>query len=89
MVIVVYGLVQLLEGVVLTPNLIGSRIRLHPVWVLFAIFAGGQLMGFVGVLIAIPAAAVIGVLTRHMVADYLGGPLHGSKKRTLKKKAVK
>ena len=89
LVIVVYGLVQLLEGVVLTPNLIGSRIRLHPVWVLFAIFAGGQLMGFVGVLIAIPAAAVIGVLARHMVADYLGGPLHGSKKRTLKKKAVK
>ena len=87
LVVAVYGAVQVLEGVLLTPNLIGSRIRLHPVWVLFAIFAGGELMGFVGVLIAIPAAAVIGVLIRHVVTDYLGSPLHGSKKKAVAKKA--
>ena len=72
----VYAVVQGVEAAVLTPRLIGSHVRLHPVWVLFAIFAGGELMGFVGVLIAIPAAAVAGVLIRHTVERYLASPLH-------------
>ena len=63
--------VQLLEGSVLTPRLLGSRVGLHPVWVLFAVFAGGEVMGFVGVLIAVPAAAVIAVLVRWSIEHYL------------------
>ena len=81
----VYGIVQAIEAMVLTPRLIGSHVRLHPVWVLFAIFAGGELMGFVGVLIAIPVAAVAGVLTRHTVERYLASSLHKGKLQ--KKKA--
>lgn len=56
---------QLLEGMLLTPLLVGDRIGLHPVAVIFAILAGGQLFGFTGVLLALPVAAVIMVLLRH------------------------
>jgi predicted PurR-regulated permease PerM len=62
---------QVLEGYVLTPRLVGDRIGLHPVWVIFALLAGGALFGFVGVLLGLPAAAVIGVLTRFGVARYM------------------
>lgn len=75
-VLAVYGVVQALEAALLTPRLVGSHVRLHPVWVLFAIFAGGELMGFVGVLIAVPVAAALGVLARYWVARYLESPLH-------------
>lgn len=67
---------QLLEGNVLTPNLVGDAVGLHPVWVIFALLAGGSLYGFLGVLLAVPAAAVIGVLTRFGLARYLASPLH-------------
>jgi predicted PurR-regulated permease PerM len=67
---------QVLEGNVLTPRLVGGRIGLHPVWVLFALFAGGALFGFVGVLLAVPVAASIGVLGRFAVARYLGSGLY-------------
>jgi predicted PurR-regulated permease PerM len=62
---------QALEGYVLTPRLVGDRIGLHPVWVIFALLAGGALFGFVGVLLGLPAAAVVGVLTRFGLARYL------------------
>src|SRR3546814_17128587 len=52
---------QAVEGNVLTPKLVGDRVGLHPVWVMFALLAGGALFGFVGVLLAVPVAAVIGV----------------------------
>ena len=58
---------QFLEGYVLTPRLVGDRVGLHPVWVIFALLAGGSLFGFVGLLLAVPAAAVIGVLPRFAV----------------------
>jgi predicted PurR-regulated permease PerM len=61
----VFGVGQLLEGMLLTPRLVGSRIGLHPVAVIFAIMAGAQLFGFVGVLVALPAAAAIKVWLRH------------------------
>lgn len=67
---------QALEGNFLTPALIGGRIRLHPVWVIFAILAGGLLFGFVGVLLAVPVAAVIGVLFRYGIARYLESRLY-------------
>lgn len=64
-VLLVFGLGQLLESTVLTPLLVGDRIGLHPVAVIFAVMAGGQLFGFLGVLLALPTAAVIAVLLRH------------------------
>lgn len=65
-VLVVFGVGQLLEGMVLTPWLVGDRIGLHPVAVIFAVMAGGQLFGLTGVLLALPAAAVIVVALRHL-----------------------
>jgi predicted PurR-regulated permease PerM len=61
----IFGIGQLLEGAVLTPNLVGDKIGLHPVTVIFALMAGGQLFGFIGVMIALPMAAVFAVLFRH------------------------
>lgn len=62
---IVFGIGQALEGMVLSPLLVGDRIGLHPVAVIFAVMAGGQLFGFVGVLLALPVAAVIVVIMRH------------------------
>jgi predicted PurR-regulated permease PerM len=67
---------QVLEGNFLTPKLVGERVGLHPVWVIFALLAGGYLFGFVGVLLAVPVAAVIGVLTRFMLGRYLASVFH-------------
>jgi predicted PurR-regulated permease PerM len=61
---------QLLNDYVLTPNLVGDKVGLHPLWVLFALFAGGALLGFIGVVIAVPVSAVIGVLARFAIARY-------------------
>lgn len=66
----VFGLGQLAEGVVLTPKLVGNRIGLHPVAVIFAVMAGAQLYGFLGVLLALPVAAVGMVLVRHAYQRY-------------------
>ncbi|WPC03934.1 AI-2E family transporter [Pseudomonas benzenivorans] len=68
---------QLLEGMLLTPLLVGDRIGLHPVAVIFAIMAGGQLFGFSGVLLALPVAAVIMVLLRHAHDFYKLSALYG------------
>lgn len=78
LVLAVFGVVQVIEGSVLTPNLIGNRIGLHPVWVLFAIFAGGELMGVVGIFLAVPIAAVTGVVARWLLTQYLGSRLYKS-----------
>jgi predicted PurR-regulated permease PerM len=67
---------QILEGNILTPKLVGDAVGLHPVWVIFALLAGGTLFGFVGILLALPAAAVIGVLTRFGLSEYLMSHLH-------------
>lgn len=75
-VLAVFGVAQVIEGALLTPLLVGDRIGLHPVAVIFAVLAGGQLFGFVGVLLALPAAAVIAVLLRHAHARYLRSDLY-------------
>jgi predicted PurR-regulated permease PerM len=72
----IFAVGQLAEANFLTPKLVGDRVHLHPVWVIFALFAGGTLYGFVGVLIAVPAAAVIGVLVRFALARYRGSSLY-------------
>ncbi|MFX4681981.1 AI-2E family transporter, partial [Acinetobacter baumannii] len=71
MVWVVFGIGQLIEGWVLQPWLIGDRIGLPPVGVIFAVMAGGQLFGIFGMLLALPVAAIIVVLVRHAHAGYL------------------
>jgi hypothetical protein len=68
--VIVFGVGQMLESMLLTPLLVGDKIGLHPVAVIFAIMAGGQLFGFVGILVALPVAAVIMVLLRYMTQQY-------------------
>jgi predicted PurR-regulated permease PerM len=67
---------QTLESYVLTPRLVGDRVGLHPVWIIFALMAGGALFGFTGILLAVPMAAVIGVLLRFAIGRYLESPLY-------------
>lgn len=76
-VVIVFGAAQLLEAMVLTPLLLGDRIGLHPVAVIFAVMAGGQLFGFFGVLMALPAAAVFMVWLQHSHQHYLQSNLYG------------
>ena len=74
---IVFGIGQALEGMLLTPLLVGDKIGLHPVAVIFAVMAGGQLFGFVGVLLALPVAAVIVVLLRHVHDLYRLSEIYG------------
>lgn len=76
MVAVVYGSGQVVEGFFLTPRLVGERIGLHPLAVIFALLAFGQLFGFVGVLVALPASAVLLVAVRRLRAGYMGSRLY-------------
>jgi predicted PurR-regulated permease PerM len=70
-VLAIYVVGQVAEGYVLTPKLVGDRIGLHPVWVMFGVLAGGVLFGFVGMLLALPVSAVVGVLVRFGLDQYL------------------
>jgi len=67
---------QTVEGNILTPNLVGGSVGLHPVWLLFALAAFGSIFGFVGMLIAVPVAAIIGVLVRYLGDRYRQGLLY-------------
>jgi predicted PurR-regulated permease PerM len=67
---VVFFIGQAIEGNVLTPKLVGEKVGLHPVWVMFALLAGGALFGFVGVLLAVPVAAIVGVGVRFALSQY-------------------
>ncbi|GFM51051.1 AI-2E family transporter [Pseudomonas capsici] len=75
-IVAVFMIGQMLEGMVLTPLLVGDRIGLHPVAVIFAILAGGELFGFTGILLALPVAAVIMVLVRHLHDLYKGSEVY-------------
>ena len=70
-ILIVFGIGQAMEGMVLTPLLVGDRIGLHPVAVIFAILAGGQLFGFTGILLALPVAAVVMVFVRYYHQRYI------------------
>lgn len=67
---------QFVEGNILQPKLIGSSVGLHPVWLMFALFAFGALFGFVGLLVAVPAAASVAVLVRFAFAQYRASPFY-------------
>lgn len=73
---IVFAIGQMAEGMFLTPNLVGDRIGLHPVAVIFAVLAGGQLFGFVGVLLALPIAAVIAVIVRYVHERYKASKMY-------------
>ena len=75
-----FAIGQALEGMVVTPLLVGERIGLHPVAVIFALLAFGQVFGFFGVLLALPASAALLVALRHVQRAYLAGPLYGGPK---------
>jgi predicted PurR-regulated permease PerM len=75
-VIAVLVLGHVMEAYILTPRLVGKRVGLHPVWILFALITGARLMGFAGVLIAVPVAAVAGVLIRFAITQYKNSALY-------------
>jgi len=77
MVALIYGLGQVLEGFVLTPRLVGGRIGLHPLAVIFALLAFGQLFGFLGVLVALPSSAVLLVALRRLKQAYFASAFYG------------
>lgn len=72
----IFAVGQFLEGNVITPRLVGKSVGLHPVWLLFALSAMGTLFGFVGMLVAVPVAAALGVLARFGIARYLASRLY-------------
>lgn len=72
----IFAFGQFFEGNILTPKLVGNSVGLHPVWLILALSVFGSIFGFVGMLIAVPVAAVIGVLARFMIAEYKSGQLY-------------
>jgi len=72
----IFQLGQFVEGNILSPKLVGGQVGLHPVWLLFALSAFGALFGFVGLLVAVPVAAALGVITRFAIEQYQGGLLY-------------
>lgn len=74
---------QFIEGNILQPKLVGESVGLHPVWLMFALFAFGAMFGFVGLLIAVPAAAVVGVLVRFALSRYLDSDIYFGRSSTL------
>jgi predicted PurR-regulated permease PerM len=72
----VFAIGQFIEGNFLTPKLVGGRVRLHPLWVMLALFAFGYLFGFLGMLLAVPVSAAIGVLVRFAASRYLTSALY-------------
>jgi predicted PurR-regulated permease PerM len=77
----IFAIGQFVEGNVLQPRLLGKAVGLHPVWLMFALLAFGSLFGFVGVMLAVPLAAVIGVLVRFALRQYLASRLYSGPSR--------
>ena len=80
---------QIIEGNVLSPKLLGDSVGLHPLWILFALMAGGSLFGILGMLLAVPVAAVIGVLVSFAISQYKKSPLYKKPAPKTKKRAKK
>jgi predicted PurR-regulated permease PerM len=76
LVIVIFLVGQFIEGNIISPKFVGERVGLHPVWLIFAMFAFGYLFGFVGLLIAVPLGAAIGVLLRFGLRQYFASPIY-------------
>ncbi len=76
MVLGIFAAGMALEAVVLSPKIVGEKIGLHPVWLMFALFVFSYLFGFVGMLVAVPVAAAVGVLVRFAIEVYLGSTVY-------------
>ncbi len=76
LVVVVFAVGQFLEGYVLQPKLVGNRVGLHPVWLMFSLFAFGSLFGFTGLLVAVPASAAVAVVIRFALGRYLASEMY-------------
>lgn len=85
MALAIFAVGQLVEGNYLTPKLVGGSVGLHPLWVIFVLMAGGALLGLLGMIIAVPVAAVIGVLLRYAIADYKNSSYYKPRVTTKKK----
>jgi predicted PurR-regulated permease PerM len=72
---------QFLEGNILSPKLVGASVGLHPVWLMFSLFAFGSVFGFVGLFLAVPLAAAVGVLTRFALQQYMASPIYRGEQR--------
>jgi predicted PurR-regulated permease PerM len=72
----VFAFGQFVEGNILSPKLVGASVGLHPVWLMFALLAFSSLFGFVGLLLAVPLAAAVGVIARYGLARYMDSPLY-------------
>ncbi len=81
-IVAIFVVGQTIEGYVIYPYLLGDRVELHAVWVIFALFAGGVAFGFLGVLLAVPMAAALGVVARYWLRRYLESPLYLDPPRT-------
>jgi predicted PurR-regulated permease PerM len=79
---------QFMEGNILQPKLVGHSVGLHPVWLMFALFAFGALFGFVGLLVAVPAAAAVGVLVRFALSRYLDSDLYAGEAKTSRTRKI-
>jgi predicted PurR-regulated permease PerM len=85
----IFGVGQFVEGNFLTPRLVGEKVGLHALWILFALMAGGALLGFTGVMVAVPVAAVTGVLVRFALQEYLQSSYYTGKETAAAKTAGK
>ena len=81
-VVIIFLVGQTTESYILTPRLVGERVGLHPIWIIFSLLAGGSVFGFTGVLLAVPVTAVIGVLVRFATGRYLESSLYSGKSIT-------
>jgi predicted PurR-regulated permease PerM len=81
-VVLVFMTGQMVEGMLLTPLLVGEKIGLHPVAVIFAVLAGGQLFGFFGILLALPVAAVVMVMLRYTHEQYVSSSLYSKEEQS-------
>jgi predicted PurR-regulated permease PerM len=81
-VVAIFMFGQFVEGNIVTPKFVGERVGLHPVWLIFAMFAFSYLFGFVGLLVAVPLAAAIAVLLRFAMRQYFASSLYTGEKPT-------
>lgn len=86
LVIAVFVAGQFLEGNFVTPKLVGDKVGLHPVWIIFGMLSGAAMFGFIGILVAIPATAMIGVLVRFAIKHYLQSSFYLEQKKKVAKK---
>ncbi|MCE3232701.1 MAG: family transporter [Rickettsiaceae bacterium] len=83
----IFILGQFIEGNFVSPKLVGDKVGLHPVWIIFGMLSGGAMFGFIGILLAIPVTAIIGVLVRFALDEYLNSPMFIKRKKPAKAKA--